>query len=79
MDNRDRHTELMYSETATHGLSSWHYLRAAMSPQSPVGENGEWAIPATLARVVLDAGKAWNLHDHLAVTWNALTHEDRLI
>jgi hypothetical protein len=71
-DHMDRTMELMYSETATHGLSAWEYLRVAVRGWRYTPDDGDWATTTALVETIEHAAKAWRTHDHLAATWQAL-------
>jgi len=73
MDNAPRVTELLFSETATHGLSSWKYLRVAISRLSDNDQGENWLIPPDLDTTVETAATDWKSHDHLADTWITLS------
>lgn len=68
-----RVTELLLSETATHGLSAWEYLRAAASRLRDNDEVETWALPVVLAESVRVAADDWKSHDRLAALWVSLS------
>jgi hypothetical protein len=69
-DHLPRVGEIMFRETAHHGLSCWEYLQVAVSQLH--GYEETWLIPAMIDEGVRAAAEDWKAQDHLGPIWMAM-------
>jgi hypothetical protein len=71
-DSPPRNIELMFSETATHGVSAWDYVQTAVGAFcAEQGLEADTLIPRHEAEAVSATESDWRSQDRLAAIWHA--------